>query len=303
MNALSFLELPAPVYADYVLEAKLAWRRQGLRTALLTVVSMDGASPRPLGSQLAVAEDGQSVGAITGGCAEPAMVRDALKAMAKDRNHIELYGKGSRYKDITLPCGSGIEVYFDVSLATPTLEKFVAAHARREVTHYSCDAVFEKTYLPKRRVVIAGRGHIVPALAQTAKLSECDTVVYCPDIATRQQCAPFARVEPLVSTDGLAPSLFDPWTAFVSLFHEHDFEPDILNSVLRSPAFYIGALGSRRTHTKRLDVLQGSGWTPETLDRIRGPVGLNIGAKTPPEIAVSIIGDIIGTWRTTYSAV
>lgn len=84
----------------------LQWRREGLRTALLTVVKIDGSSPRPIGSQLAVAEDGRSVGAITGGCAESGIVRDALVAIARISNFIELYGRGARFKDITLPCRS-----------------------------------------------------------------------------------------------------------------------------------------------------------------------------------------------------
>lgn len=296
MNAPTILELPPPAYADYVLDAKLRWRAQGLRTALLTVVAIDGSSPRPLGSQMAVAENGQSIGAISGGCAEPAIVRDALVAISLGLNHLERYGKGSRFKDISLPCGSGIDVYFDVTLADGHLESLVTAHAGRHSVSYVCEAphgLFVKAYEPTRRLIIIGRGHIVPALAQVSKLSEFETIVYTPDRETRDLCSAFAEVNPLSASSDLNSHVLDASTALVSLFHEHDYEPDILDQALSSELFYIGALGSRQTHANRLDHLRGRGWRDGDLSRIHGPVGLDITAKSPPEIAVAIMAQVI----------
>jgi xanthine dehydrogenase accessory factor len=294
------LKVEPPVYGDYVLEALLDWRREGMRTALLTLVRIDGASPRPLGSQIAVAEDGRAMGAITGGCAEQALVLDALAAIARGQNHVEVYGEGSRFKDIVLPCGSGIHVAFDVTLDVRTLSGFVAARKARRQSVYNFVApgyAYEHTYLPQLRTVILGRGNIVPVLAQFASLSEMQAMVWSADETTFERSAPFAQVSGLRAPSDWDQKLLDPYTALISLFHEHDYEPDILEAALASPAFYIGALGSQRTHARRLETLAARGWSAKDLARICGPVGLDIGAKTPPEIAVSIIAEIIDAHR------
>jgi xanthine dehydrogenase accessory factor len=300
METESAREIVHPVYADYVLDSLMAWRREGLSTALVTLVGIDGSSPRPLGSQIAVASDGRAVGAVTGGCAEQAIVLDALTAMANGRNHLELYGNGSRFKDITLPCGSGVYLYFDVTLADRRLHELVEAHQSRRITRYVCEGpqgVFEHIYRPQNRLLIIGSGHIVPALAQLSRLSEYDTIIVSPDDWTRRACAGFGQVLPLISADDLDGDIIDAFSAVVSLFHDHDLEPDILSRALASKAMYIGALGSRRTHLRRIEQLTGNGWPIDALDRIHGPVGVDIGAQTPPEIAMAIMAEIIGVAR------
>lgn len=291
-----------PAYTDYVLDALQQWRQKGMRTALLTIVQIDGASPRPLGSQLAAAEDGAAIGAITGGCAEQTLVLDALAAIERGRDHFEIYGKGSRFKDIALPCGSGIGVHFDVTLSDMRLEQLIAARHRREASVYSCPSpkgLYKRTYEPQRRLVIFGHGHVVATLAQLGQAAEYETWVHSPVDWVRRDSAPFAQVYPLRSTVDWDSSLLDPYTAFISLFHDHDYETDLLHAALSSPAFYIGALGSRPAHQRRLETLAGRGWPPEALRRIHGPVGLDIGAVTPPEIAISIISQVIETARAT----
>ncbi len=293
-------EVAHPLYADYVLDALQAWRAAGLRTALVTLVGINGSSPRPLGSQIAVASDGCAVGAVTGGCAEQAIVLDALTAMANGRNHLELYGKGSRFKDIILPCGSGVYLYFDVTLSDKALDHLVASRAARRLAVYQCENAegrFERIYRPQTRLLLFGRGNVLPPLAQMTHLNEIETLVFCPDEWTRQKCQPFSQVFPLTSADDWRPDLIDQDTAVVSLFHDHSYEPTILSAALRSNAFYIGALGSQRTHQTRLADLSQHGWGKKDTDRIAGPVGLDIGAKTPPEIAISIIAEIIATYR------
>jgi xanthine dehydrogenase accessory factor len=297
-------DIPDPVYADYVLEALHGWRLEGLRTALVTLVGIDGSSPRPLGSQIAVAEDGRAIGAVTGGCVEQAVIRDALTAIACGKNHAELYGKGSRFKDITLPCGSGVHLYFDVTLTDAQLQKIVSARLNREVSVYTCEGPngkFERRYRPKTRMVVFGRGNVLPPLVQMANLSEFETLVFCPDEWTRDLCAPYSAVFPLTTPNGWNASLIDAETAVVSLFHEHAYEPEILDRALRSNAFFIGALGSRRTHTQRCRQLRDGGWSDQ-VNRINGPIGLDIGAMTPPEIAVSVLAQVISYSRSrTYA--
>lgn len=125
--------VPAPAYRDFVLTHWLNWRREGKRCALLTLVAAHGGSPRPVGSQMAVCEDGRNVGLISGGCIEKALVLDAIACMDRGENHVERYGEGSRFKDLRLPCGSGIDIHFDVGLAIETVAAVVdEVQARRE---------------------------------------------------------------------------------------------------------------------------------------------------------------------------
>jgi xanthine dehydrogenase accessory factor len=290
-------DIAVPAYADYVLDDLWRWRNEGLKTALLTLVAIDGASPRPLGSQMAVAEDGRAVGAITGGCAEQALVRDALSAIARGRNHLERYGEGSRFRDIVLPCGSGITVSFDVTLSDAALAGVRTARQQRREAVYVWDGGFERLYRPQPRVLIVGQGPIVPVLAQMAGLGEFATAVVSPDDTTRQRSRAEV-IRPLSAASGSAlTGLIDAATAVISLFHDHDYESEILATALRSEVFYIGALGSRRTHARRIETFKALGFDAPQINRIRGPVGLDIGAKTPPEIAVSILADVIRAWR------
>ena len=291
----------ASTYRDYVLDVLSDWRRRGHRTALLTLVRIEGSSPRPLGSQMAVRDDGRAVGAITGGCAEHALILDALNAMARGRNHVELYGEGSPYKDIVLPCGSAIHVGVDVELTDDGLEALLSARQARREAVYSFEASalrFEHVYRPQPRLVILGSGHIVPVLAQFAALDEIDVVVYSPDETTCQRSATFARACPLMTPADWPSGDLDAATAVVSLFHDHDYEIPLLDAALRSAAGYLGALGSRRAHARRLAALRAQGWSDEALLRLHGPVGLEIGAKTPPEIAIAILGEMIKARRT-----
>jgi xanthine dehydrogenase accessory factor len=137
--------------------------------------------------------------------------------------------------------------------------------------------------------LLFGASPVLPFLMQMARLSECEVMAWSPDATVR------ARTEalPLHSAqdwDGPSP---DAHTAVVSLFHDHAFEPPILDAALRSEALYIGALGSRATHARRLAALRDMGWDEASLTRIHGPVGLDIAAQTPPEIAVATLAQII----------
>lgn len=310
MNAPILIDPPA--YADYVLDAVRTWRDEGRRTALLTLIQVDGQSPRPVGSQLAVCEDGRSLGAITGGCAERALVLDALTAMARGRNHLELYGQGSRYKDIELPCGSGIHVHFDVTLADADLDQLVTARRMRRVAWLTIDettlqsraladvpVVSQGTtvlsFLPQCRLVLAGQGVVTSSVAHLAAGLEMAVEVHTSDRAVAAQLAGH-QVFALPAGADFAPVL-DPWTAVAVTFHDHSFEADILAWALDSPAFFIGALGSRRTHALRLEGLRLRGRSEAELSRIRGPIGLDLGARTPPEIALSILAQVVASWR------
>jgi xanthine dehydrogenase accessory factor len=306
--------LPAK-YIDDVLPSLALWRAEGLKTALVTMVGADGSAPRPIGSQMGVCEDGRAVGNLTGGCAEAAIIAEAQAAMAAGANRCVRYGAGSPYIDIRLPCGSGIDVYFDVTLADADLETLLTAKARRRQVALCIDAhadrrwiadaapqpapgLYARAITPMPRLVVVGKGPIVALLARMARAVEFEVLVWSSERETLDDVADSANeASHLAAPEAFAFDGFDRWTAFVSLFHEHEWEPPLLARALAAPCFYVGALGSRRTHATRLEVMRARGMSDEVLARIHAPVGLAIGAKTPPEIAVAILAQIIQVRR------
>lgn len=283
--------VPAPDYRDFVLTHWLDWRREGKRCALLTLVACHGGSPRPAGSQMAVCEDGRNVGLISGGCIEKALVLDAIAAIERGENHTERYGEGSRFRDLRLPCGSGIDIHFDVGLDDGTVAAVVdAVRDRREAVLET--GGLQRLYPPALRLIVVGQGPIMASTVQFARALEMETVAYSPDMDTLEGL----RREGFdaLPLEAYGAAVFDRHTAVLTLFHDHDHETDVLARAVASPAFYIGALGSRRAHSVRLERLGDMGIDGE---RIRGPVGLDIAARTPPEIALSALAEIVQCYR------
>ncbi|ESQ92915.1 xdhC and CoxI family protein [Asticcacaulis sp. AC460] len=281
----------APDYRDFVLQHWLDWRREGERCALLTLVVAHGGSPRPVGSQMAVCEDGRHVGLISGGCIEKALVLDAIAAIERGENHTERYGEGSRFVDLRLPCGSGIDIAFDVGLEMAAVEAVVSARAARREAVLETGG-FRRVYMPALRLVVVGQGPIMTAAMQFAMGLEMEAVAFSPDLDTLVVLQGLGfDARPLEAYDGVA---FDRHTAVLTLFHDHDHEAQVLARAVASEAFYVGALGSRRAQAMRLERLAALG---DAAMRIRGPVGLDIGARTPPEIALSALAEIVQCYR------
>jgi xanthine dehydrogenase accessory factor len=272
-----------------------------------------------LGSQLAVREDGASVGLISGGCVEPSLVLDAVQAIRERRCHLERYGQGSRFIDLRLPCGSSIDVYFDTGLTRDLVRELIAARAQRRPLTLAIDtrahrrwlmegeqpapAAFLRHYTPSCRITIAGAGHVMVALASLCRLCEIDVELISTDQLTCHLLAQHGFQPQSVHAWAQAGwHRLDRWSGAVLLSHDHDDEAGVLADILSTPAFYVGALGSRRTHARRLDLLRHMGVAEDSLARIRGPVGLPIGAMTPPEIATSILAEIIAHWRALPAA-
>lgn len=302
--------MPA-IYLPTVLPALREWRTQGLRTALVTLIASDGSAPRPVGSQMAIAENGKAVGNITGGCAEAAIVAEAQARIARGENGTVRYGAGSPYIDIRLPCGSGIDVFFDVGFPDTALDALLSAQARRVPATLEIDTeagvsraltddaavttgCHARYYPPLARLVMAGKGPLVPILARLASAADFEVIALSSEPETLEATAPHVlRAQYLATPESFRCDEFDRWTAFVSLFHEHDWEPPILQRALASPCFYVGALGSRRTAEQRVWLLREAGVPAEDIARLRAPVGLKLGGRNPPEIAIAILAEIV----------
>ncbi len=285
-----------------LIDTALSWSEQGVSIALVTLVAIEGNAPYPMGSQMLVSETGEFIGQITGGCAEVAIADQARLAIKAKQNATVRYGLDSPYFDIKLPCGSGVDVYFDVGLSTEILRQIHSQLSSRQAHIQSLDTTIgkvDKCYRPTPRLVVAGQGPILQRLTELATRTGFDVACISQNSATKTllKAAGFNSnsITSLmkVSDQQKLIDTLDRYSAFVSVFHEHEFEVPLIQSALKSKAFYIGALGSRKTHAARCEALCAKGVTQQQLDRVYGPVGIDIGADTPAQIAISILSQVI----------
>jgi len=192
-------------------------------------------------------------------------------------------------------------IYLDTAEGTLSGDAAVVAAARRamevgrsETVDIGSEKVFLNVYVPPRRLIIVGAVHIAQSLAPMATMLEFDVTVVDPRGAwATTQRFPGVKVIKDWADEAFQAMGLDVSTAVVTLTHDPKLDDPALEAALKSDVFYIGALGSRRTHAKRKERLAEAGITEEQFARVHGPIGLNIGAKSPAEIAVSILGQII----------
>jgi len=288
-------------FDDYVIDFALERLRAGERVALVTLVKIEGSSPRPLGAQMAVAQTGEWVGYLSGGCIEHAVVAEAQAAIEAGERRRVRYGRGSKYLDIQLPCGSAIELLFDVTVTEESLADIEASLSRRRsATLLLPDALVDtneamiREFQPRRRLIIVGVG---PAAAQLAVLGFAagfKVELHSPDRATRQACSAAGVTVVAIDSVHARPDFgADRQTAIVFMFHDHEWESTLIPTALASDAFYIGAMGSRRAHARRMEMLRQQGCEPANIGRVRGPAGLFSGAKSASDVAISILAEVI----------
>ncbi len=290
-------------------EAELA---AGRPAALITIVSLDGPFSRPLGAQLAVSADKRFAGSISGGCLEQALTEEAQIAMKEGANRTLRYGTGSPYLDVRLPCGGGIDLYVDVHVDREVLQRAIALGRARhsfsllfypastrsslrleEQTVQVKPGEFVRRFDPKLRIVLAGRGWEIVAMSQLAQTADVELVVASQEPATLEFCRPYADQLIQLTVPRAAPKLLlDAHTAVACLFHEHEWEAPLLLDALRSPAFYVGALGSRQTQQRRVETLRELGAGPDDIARLKGPIGL-FTSQDPRSLAVSALAEIV----------
>jgi xanthine dehydrogenase accessory factor len=252
------------------------WRERGdEHAALATVVATRFSAPRPVGSRLAVSERGELAGSVSGGCVESEVAGVAREVLGSGEARTLTYGiTDEQAGTVGLPCGGEIDVTIErVSLGE--LEGLVA------------DVPY--------RLVVFGALDIAEALCRAAQMLGWHTAVADPRkrFATRDRIP--SADELLVEWPDVVLRRVEPdeRTAVVVLTHEERFDIPALVGALRSSAFYVGAIGSRRTQSGRRDALLEEGLSEEEIERISGPTGLDVGAETPAETAVSILAEIL----------
>lgn len=294
-DQISFIEHPSDVIAHAA-----ALVAQGRRFALITSIAIEGGAAREVGSLALVDDRGQMVGYLSNGCIDKDIQLHAQAALASDDAALIRYGEGSYFADLKLPCGGALSVLIDPKPAMGAiLEAHGAFKARRLAKMIfrlpdGADVTF--TYPPKFRLVIAGRGAVFRAMAQVTKSTGFQLFALSPDEDDIAAVAALTEAPPvhLTSPDHLISfDMLDEHAAFLTLFHDHDWEPELLRAALLSPAFFIGSLGSRRTHNVRLARLASSGETDVELARLQGPIGLVPSLREAPLIAVSAMAEII----------
>jgi len=279
------------------------WHAQGHKTGLATLIGIDGSSPRPIGAQIALTEDGRYIGNISSGCAEEAIIAELQIAVTEKRNHVTRYGKDSPYLDVVLPCGSGLDILFNGTDLTHITAQVSALHMARQTAFVAvqpdnslavsatADSDKAMAYTPEYRLHIFGAGLQLISFAELAQAINYQIVAHSNDEASLTTLGEMGiEAQPMTHQSKFDSADFDAFSAVITLFHEHEMETAILQAALDSEAHYIGALGSRKTHEQRRDLLQ-TGARP--FEDIIGPVGLDIGATDPSEIALSILAQIV----------
>ena len=312
-------------------EHALAWHEAGEGAALATVIETWGSAPRRVGAQLAVSGAGAMEGSVSGGCVEGAVVVEALEALEEGRSRVLEYGvsDGDAFA-VGLACGGTIRILVEPvgpgGMPEDMLRDLVGARAAREPRAYEVrldgegralvaeghaarfradrsgleedGQTFVAIHNPPLRLVLVGAVHIAQALVPMARIAGFDPVVVDPREAFGSpQRFPDARVINDWPDAALEEIGVDTRTAVVLLTHDPKLDDPALHIALRSEAFYIGALGSTRTHASRVQRLEEAGFDADGIARIAGPVGLDIGAAGPAEIAVSILAQMVQALR------
>ncbi len=304
---------------DSVLAAARDWR--GDKLALATVVSTWGSAPRPRGSHMLVHADGRFEGSVSGGCVESDIMATAAQVIAGAPFQMKRYGVADAAAwEVGLPCGGEIEVMvqpvstdgFDPELFDRIAEARGHGQAltvttdlasgrsdlRPPETGVLSDGAFANRYDPPRLLLIVGAVQIAQSLAGLARTLGIETVVIDP----RARFLTEARF-PGVTLDDRWPdeavAAYRPGrsTAVVTLSHDTKIDDPALVEALKTDAGYVGALGSRRSHAARRERLAAAGVAPHDIDRIDAPVGLDIGAIGPSEIALSIAAAMVGAFH------
>jgi len=277
------------------------WRERGDESAALaTVVATRRSAPRPVGAKLAVSAQGELAGSVSGGCVESEVVEEARAVLAGGPPRLRSYGISDEQAwSVGLPCGGEIDVFVEeVTLAelTELAERVERGERFSRTTVIDDDGgTFVDEFGPPPRLLIIGAIDTAEALSAAAKQLGWTTIVA--DARSR-----FATAERMPSADellvewpdeALARVRPDEDTAVVVLAHEDRFDIPALQGALETDAFYVGALGSRRNQERRRELLLEAGVEAEAIDRIAGPAGLDIGASTAAEVALSILAEII----------
>lgn len=296
-----------------VLSQAIEWLDEGSRVELVTVARTWGSSPRPPGSLAAIREDGHLVGSVSGGCIEKQL---AIRIDQDDRAKVFAHTiSNDEAKKFGLPCGGHLELVFEALKDTTELNQILdlikqrARVARtitldtqatsvekvgRDIDFHFDDKTLRKVFGPGWRMLLIGGGQLSRFVASFALALDYEVIVCEP----REEYSSSWSIDGCELTSQLPEEAVlsyatDPQSVVLALTHDPNLDDSALIEALPSEAFYVGALGSKANNDRRRKRLVGIGLEEHEVNRLHGPVGLNIGSRSAAEIAIAIIGEII----------
>jgi len=299
-----------------VLKRSAEWLDDGRRVLLVTVVKTWGSSPRPEGAMLAVRDDGIVVGSVSGGCIEDDIVdRTRRDGLTTTRPEALTYGvSADEARRFGLPCGGTIQLVLEplnresgvrallheiedghlVARRLDLASGFATLHPARASDGLAFDGkTLTTVHGPRYRMLVIGASQLSKYLAQIAVGLDYQVTICDPrDEYTETWDIRGVTLVRTMPDDTVKAMKLDERCAVVALTHDPKLDDLALMEALKSPAFYVGALGSRANNAKRRERLLEFDVTAEEVARLHGPIGLYIGSRTPPEIAVSILAEI-----------
>ena len=308
-----------------VLKSAVAWLAAGHTATLATVVRTWGSAPRPVGAMLVIRNDGHVVGSVSGGCVEDDLItrvkaHQASHQAGAGKPEVVTYGvTADQAARFGLPCGGTLQLVLEPVRAESQMKELLETIGRHELVARFLDMesggvtlksgrwsdllefdgkVLKSIHGPRWRLLIIGAGQTSRFLAQMAQALDYQVTVCDP----REEYAdewnlPGAALERGYPDDVVLQLNPDPHLAVVAVTHDPKLDDAALTEALKSPAFYVGALGSRLNNEKRRKRLADFDLSAAEIARLHGPVGLRIGSKTPAEIAVSIVAEMTAVRR------
>lgn len=294
-----------------ILEQGRIWLENGQRVALATVAHTWGSSPRPVGALMVLSESGQFLGSVSGGCIEEELIERVTSQFPSQFETLEYDSDTSR----TLPCGGRLLLTIEPMSSIDGLAEMMSAlaagsavnrtivldtgevswdEATAEQKTVLSDGVLSLVYEPEWRLMIVGAGELAQWVCRLAQLLDY-RVHACDPRPDYQQTWPFDEVSLATDypDDFLSISSVDQRSAIVALTHDPKIDDLAIIEALAGNAFYVGALGSRRTTAKRAERLeQHFNLKPEQIARIRGPIGIDLNTRRPQEIALAVMTEI-----------
>lgn len=246
--------------------------------ALATVVGIDGSFSRRVGAQLAVAADGTFAGSLSDGCLERQIAVD-LRSI--DKPEVRRYGSGSPAIDFRLPCGGGLDILLDPAPDSAACASTLAAVQSRTPASLPLPApslLAQRPYIPALRIVAFGEGPELASFENLARAAGIGVEAVAKDALS------------LGRPGGRAPG--DRWTAVLLLFHDHEWEMHLLEEALAGDAFWIGAQGGAPARSARIEALRARGLADAAIERVRSPIGVLPGSRTPQTLALSVLAEI-----------
>ncbi len=313
---------------DDILTPTSVWLKQRRQIALATVISTWGSSPRPVGGQMAIDKNGEIIGSVSGGCIEGAVISEALNSIKDGKTRIRDYGISNDMAwEVGLACGGELKILIQpLNQEDEIVYSIVNRIRKRETIKLRIDCStgsreidntidyqtshFDKSknefihvIEPKPRLIIVGAVHIAQALVSLADVADYEIILIDPrdHFATKERF-PNCKLINEWPDEALSKFPFDKSTHLVTLTHDPKIDDLALISCITKNFGYIGSLGSKKTHKKRLGRLITLGFKEIELSKIHAPIGLDIKAKTPAEIATSILAEIIHYRRTNYDS-